>query len=198
MGVARVFVDTKGLVEKLEEGKGLSAERKGRGKLAEEEDLEVFGDGHRLLSLKVFHGREPHYYPWAELFTVSPGFFGSPFEGELLGLLAEAMPPGGRVFVEYEKDGETKEALMAGVPAPATRLGRLLFERGFTWFKDWYFAEGFKEGDVKLQGEKPAGDAAGERHAAEARRELERFLNSPLAGKQPEAAERAREIISGL
>ncbi|MHA1209321.1 MAG: DUF1122 family protein [Candidatus Freyarchaeota archaeon] len=33
-------------------------------------------------------------------------------------------------------------------------LGYKLFQLGFTWFKDWYFAEGFWEGGVKLQGEK--------------------------------------------
>jgi hypothetical protein len=31
----------------------------------------------------------------------------------------------------------------------------LLWIGGCRWFKDWYFAEGWKEGGIKLQGEKP-------------------------------------------
>lgn len=35
-------------------------------------------------------------------------------------------------------------------------LGYALFRAGCTWFKDWYFAEGGREGDTKLQGNKPS------------------------------------------
>ena len=44
--------------------------------------------------------------------------------------------------------GEVKKGAFAGV---------VMFS--FRWFKDWYFAEDWKEGGPKLQGEKPLNDA---------------------------------------
>jgi hypothetical protein len=44
--------------------------------------------------------------------------------------------------------GEVKKGAFAGV-----------FMFSFRWFKDWYFAEGWKEGGPKLQGEKPLNEA---------------------------------------
>ena len=46
------------------------------------------------------------------------------------------------------------KALELSVPPHLTRLGYLLLKNGFTWLKDWYFPEGFREGAPKLQGEK--------------------------------------------
>jgi len=44
--------------------------------------------------------------------------------------------------------GEVKKVAFAGV-----------FMFRFRWFKDWYFAEGWKEGGPKLRGEKPLNGA---------------------------------------
>jgi hypothetical protein len=47
---------------------------------------------------------------------------------------------------------ETQKGLLEGIPEVATPLGFLLFKVGFWGFKDWYYAEGWREGSVKLQG----------------------------------------------
>jgi hypothetical protein len=175
----------------------LEARRKGRGRLAEEENLELAVDGKRVASAKVFRGREPHYHPWVELYVVSPEFYGSPAEEALVSLLSEHLPPGGRVFVEYGGDDETREGLIRGFPVVATRMGHLLFRHGFTWFKDWYFPEGFYEGDIKLQGEKPADDAARHRHMREIEGELKEFLGDGVEGRLVQkAAEHAHELLN--
>jgi len=112
-------------------------------------------DESEVLFLSVFNGRE-HYKPWFEVFNIiKPRFFyNTPFETELLQLFYNNLPPGGRVFIEYVRDVETMTQLNRGYPIISTRLGFLMFKTGFTWFKDWYFAEGFMEGNPKLQGEK--------------------------------------------
>lgn len=59
------------------------------------------------------------------------------------------------MFVEYEWDHVTIRELEFGIPPALSRLGYKLLVRGFTWFKDWYYPEGFMEGGRKLQAEKP-------------------------------------------
>jgi hypothetical protein len=61
-----------------------------------------------------------------------------------------------------------------------------LFRRGFTWFKDWYFPEGFMEGDQKLQAEKPIDEHASQRHRARWVREINVFIEraGPNPGEQ--------------
>jgi len=112
-------------------------------------------DGIEVLFLSVFDGRE-YYKPWFEVFNVVKPmyFYNTLFETDLLQLFYNNLPPGGRVFIEYVRDIETKTQLNRGYPIISTRLGFLMFKTGFTWFKDWYFAEGFMEGNPKLQGEK--------------------------------------------
>jgi len=112
-------------------------------------------DGTEILFLSMFSGRE-YYKPWFEVFNViKPNYFyNTLFETDLLQLFYNNLPPGGRVFIEYVRDDETRTQLNRGYPIISTRLGFLMFKTGFTWFKDWYFAEGFMEGNPKLQGEK--------------------------------------------
>jgi hypothetical protein len=118
------------------------------------------GDEH-LLCLAIFPGRKPHLRPWVELFCLPDkddaikSYYGSDLETSLLSLLSSALGPGDRIFVEYQEDCETARALALGVPPALTRLGYKLFLLGFTWFKDWYFSEGGREGSQKLQAEKP-------------------------------------------
>ena len=96
--------------------------------------------------------------PWLEVdYTPVAALEG--LEEELFHILAELIPPGGHLSVFYGVHKVTARALLAGVPPAATPLGFLLWQSGFRWFKDWYFAEGWKEGGMKLQGEKPLNEA---------------------------------------
>ncbi len=136
------------------------------GRFAEEENLKVvIAEGNisqYLLSMKVFWGRPPYYRPWVELFSIKKqlnlgalgSFFGSTLEKDLITELANDLPQGSSLFVEYVNDTLTTKEIVAGVPSPFTRLGYLMLCSGLTWFKDWYYSEGLREGNIKLQGEK--------------------------------------------
>lgn len=161
-----------------------------------------------LFYLDVFHGRPPHYRPWAEVYSVRKKvkigsnkieFKDSVFEDAVLEALGAATEPGDRIFIEYLYDDETMRALELGVPPVATRLGYKLYLQGFRWFKDWYFPEGFMEGGPKLQAEKPLDKTHELRLISEICGELKRFvLEYGYAGEGlfASALERARSILS--
>lgn len=134
-----------------------------------------------LMVLGIYEGKPPYYLPWIEWFSIDPSaladkFFGSEVEKDLLELCASKLPEGGKLFVEYSEDEETGKELNFGVPPPVTRMGFLMLYRGFTWFKDWYFPEGFNEGGQKLQGEKPLDRERRDAHMEVIRREVEGFM----------------------
>jgi hypothetical protein len=117
----------------------------------------------KLLIAKIFLGRG-YYKPWVELFSISPlldfgnrqlKYFDSAIEDKLIELFSKSLEPGGNIYVEYEQDKETLYCLTRDFAMPLSRLGFILYKQGFTWFKDWYFPEGYLEGGRKLQGEKP-------------------------------------------
>lgn len=94
--------------------------------------------------------------PWMEIdYTPITGSEMDSIGEALFQLLSELIPPGGHLSVSYLDHKVTARALLVGVPPAATPIGFLLWRSGFRWFKDWYFAEGWKEGGIKLQGEKP-------------------------------------------
>jgi hypothetical protein len=69
--------------------------------------------------------------------------------------LAELVPDGGHLMAEYDSEGRrlTARALAAGVPPRATPVGATLAAAGCgVAFRDWYHAEGGREGSRKLQG----------------------------------------------
>lgn len=188
------------------DGSTIYAKPAGPGRFAVEEDIEVFlktpeGES-RIVLIKLYHGRGAHYLPWAEVFAIDEGFYGSKAEGKLLKLLAGHMGPGAALYVEYEGDIETRDGLMRGVPPAATRLGFMLYMLGFTWFKDWYFPEGALEGGRKLQGEKPLDGEARVRHLHSMRKELAAFVGqSPPPGENAvisASVRRARELCKAL
>lgn len=168
-----MFEMLENVVQKMVEGLSVEGfqvycKKVSKGRFREEENLEIYvksgGLESRLLDVKIFYGRPPYHTPWVEFFnirtpTVLGGetleFFDSPIEDELLTNFSQALGEGESIFVEYYEDEETRKQLGAGLPPPVSRLGYKLFMLGFTWFKDWYFAEGFWEGGQKLQGEKP-------------------------------------------
>lgn len=127
----------------------------------------------RLLILKVFHGRSPYYRRWVEVFSIKPfiklddatfTYLGSIYEDRLLNCISTFLGPGESIFIEYMYDPETARAMEVGVPPHLTRLGYKLLRQGFTWFKDWYFPEGFMEGGQKLQAEKPLSGEVRSKH----------------------------------
>jgi hypothetical protein len=78
-------------------------------------------------------------------------------EAAIIGRLADLIPPGGHLMIDYDSGGQdlTLAELVAQVPPPASYLGELMFRAGFRGqFKDWYFSEGGHEGPRKLQANK--------------------------------------------
>jgi len=193
------------------------ARETGGGRFEEEVDLELFmrkGDRERyLLHAKVYYGRKPHYTPWVGLSHISDHidpdngiqYFCSKIEDRLLELLATALGPGQKIHIEYQADRETSFGLRYDFPAPVTRLGHKMLNLGFTWFKDWYFPEGGKEGGQKLQGEKPLDSKAEGRHLRAIKKEISSFLRSVENGDTGvdteqgnyllRASDRARSIL---
>lgn len=147
------------------------------------------------IHVKHFTGRPAERAPpWIE--AALPGD-DERFATEVVVALAAMLPPGGHLMLVYGDD-ETERGLKRGFPAAATPLGRALVSAGCTWFKDWYFAEGGREGEAKLQGNKPIGADARraqvERLEAELRAWLER---EPARGDDllARATARARAIV---
>jgi len=134
---------------------------------------------------KYFLGREEFYKPWLEIYFDRRVMFESSkivdlskegLDEKMFKHLSALLPPGAHIMVAYLNHEETGKGLERGVPAPATPLGYLLWKSGCTWFKDWYFAEGFWEGDIKLQGNKPLNDENQREDLLEISRELTEFL----------------------
>jgi hypothetical protein len=106
-------------------------------------------------------GRYPAAH-WVEVTALPPAVEGGgyrlPLEGaalvDLLRLLGGLLPPGGHIMVEYESPRwmTTRQALERGDPPSQTPLGAALLAAGFRGgFRDWYFAEGGREGPRKVQ-----------------------------------------------
>ncbi len=186
-----------------------------KGRFREEANYELYLGSEadvRLLVVKCFAGRPPHYAKWIEVFSVLPEidvgkgripFAGSELETLLLDLLAKELEGGESLFVEYAYDLETSKLLKLGAPPVVTRLGFLLFQLGFTWFKDWYFPEGFMEGSPKLQCEKPLSEEARLKHLAKLKEEVAAFAielerlsgDARLSAEALRAVERAKVIL---
>lgn len=186
-----------------------------KGRFREETNYELYLSseaGVRLLVVKCFAGRPPYYARWIEVFSVLPEIdlggrktllAGSELETLLLDLLAKELEGGEALFVEYAHDPETSKLLKLGAPPAVTRLGFLLFQLGFTWFKDWYFPEGFMEGSPKLQCEKPVSEEARLKHLAKLKEEVRAFIpelerlsgDARLGVAALRALERAKAIL---
>jgi len=161
-----------------------------------------------------FAGRGKWIKPWAEIRY----FYSVDFQKEkgkresvslskegrdlsLFRLLANLIPSGGHLSVEYQDD-ETAKALELGVPAAASPIGFLLWKNGFRWFKNWYFPEGWKEGGTKLQGNKPLDEENRRKREEEMAEQLQEFLESlpgmGLGAIGAKAGRRARDILSEM
>lgn len=128
-----------------------------------------------------------------------------PGQQRLFDLLAETIPPGGHLMVEYDspQQAATARSLARGVPPVATPLGALLFASGCgASFKDWDIAEGGREGPRKLQGFKPLHEDDARAKAARMARDLLTYLDSLPAHAdndlEREAARRTLETLEAL
>ncbi|MEN3000020.1 MAG: DUF1122 family protein [Acidilobaceae archaeon] len=144
-----------------------------RGRFREEYNAELLLSGSVVMNVKAFCGREP-YRAWVELFNIDPKLFLS-HEPLLYDWTSSPLRPGESLYVEYSWDPETTALLDLGAPAVLTRIGLELLLRGFTWFKVWYYPEGFMEGSPKVQGEKPRDLGQRRRNIEELCRETENF-----------------------
>lgn len=139
----------------------------------------------------------------AGLKETDAGEAASRIEEALLRALAELVPPGGHMMVEYETRPDTERALALGVPPAATHLGSLLRRVGCgTAFKDWYFTEGWSEGPRKLQGYKALNEEHARRRERTTALDLLDFLSGPpdprLEDLLGPARRRAVEILRGI
>lgn len=125
--------------------------------------------------------------PWADLVVADLA---------VLADVVEWVGRGGAVMVAYNAD-DTERALRRHVPPAATPVGLALLDAGCRWFKDWYFAEGGREGGTKLQATVPIDASHEEAAAAVLATDLEAFLDA-RAGTQADRgrAERALCVLT--
>ncbi len=169
--------------------------------------LKIKDQEKRLMRVSIYKGEEPYYQPWVEMFSIKDSimfgrekfnYFDSEVEDELLDLLTSNMEEGSRIFIEYQHDKITMKQLSSGVPAPCSRLGYNLFDRGFTWFKDWYFSEGFHEGNQKLQAEKAVDKDRRKNHLFNIKNQIQDFLKKREDEKEDvenKVIERSKDIL---
>jgi len=183
-----------------------------RGRFIEETNFELYLnaiDGQTsknpAVKGKYFSGRGKVYQPWLEIYYYNRVKFKSKIvdlsEGrldeKLFKHLSDLLPANAHIMVVYLNHEETKKGLERGVPAPATPIGYLLWKSGFTWFKDWYFAEGFWEGDVKIQGDKPIDNENRRKDLLEIHKELTEFLKKEKGEERLflDARKRAEDVL---
>ena len=165
-----------------------------RGRYPEERDaIVVVGEDEApVVRLKHFAGRpSARIPPWIEA-AVARG--DEAFAAELVAALADLLPPGGHLMVVYGDD-ETERGLKRRFPPPVTPLGHALVVAGCTWFKDWYYPEGWREGQFKLQGNKPVTEDSRRAQLDELRARVEAWLSDAPGD---DVASRARERALGV
>ncbi|MDQ4081303.1 MAG: DUF1122 family protein, partial [Actinomycetota bacterium] len=155
----------------------------------EEQDAAVLVAERPVGHLKYFAGRpSARVSPWIEAAVARDE---DELAAEVVRALAAILPAGGYLMVGYGDD-ETERGLKRRFPPVVTPLGKALFDAGATWFKDWYYPEGWLEGGLKLQGNKPVSEEARRAHLAELATELEEWLPR-VEGVDDAIARRARE-----
>jgi hypothetical protein len=160
-----------------------------RGRFPEERDAEVYVGvtAQPVIRLKHFAGRRSaNVSPWIEA-TVDRD--DGAFLAELVAALAGLLPPGGYLMIGYGGD-ETEVGLKRRFPPVATPIGTALYEAGATWFKDWYYPEGWMEGGFKLQGNLARSDESAAANRASIRAEVIAWLAD--SSDADEVLERAR------
>lgn len=171
-----------------------------RGRFREETDatFSLGAETTPAIEAKHFAGRpSARADPWIE---VSLPREDERFLSEIVAAMAEPLAPGGRLMVVYGND-ETERMLRRGFPSVLTPVGAVLLEAGCTWFKDWYFAEGGREGEAKLQGNLPADEDLRGAQLAHLRIQVDRWLEALPAEDDPlvaRARARAGRLAGGM
>ena len=151
-------------------------------------------------------------YNWIEVISFSPqvkfdtgkevsDIAANGLTQHLFQYLADLIPPGGHMMVEYDspEQQDTACSLASGIPPAATPIGHILFLAGCgAGFKDWHFAEGGCEGPCKLQGYKALNRQQAQRKTEATARELKAFLDKPLPATGSELERAARDRASAL
>jgi hypothetical protein len=194
----------------------LHVENISRGRFVEETNFELYlktidreTSENPVVKAKYFSGRGEFYKPWLEIYYDNQVQFESAkivdlseerLDEKLFKHLSQFLPPNSHIMVIYVNHEETRKGLELGVPPPATSIGYLLWKSGCTWFKDWYFAEGFWEGDVKLQGNKPLNKENRRKSLLEIRRELTEFLKKEKGEEKLflDARKRAEDVLKDI
>ena len=166
-----------------------------RGRFPEEQDAAVLVAERPVGHLKYFAGRpSARVSPWIEAAVARDE---DELAAEVVRALAAILPAGGYLMVGYGDD-ETERGLKRRFPPVVTPLGKALFDAGATWFKDWYYPEGWMEGGMKLQGNKAVSEEARRAHLEDLRAEVEQWLQR-VEGVDDEvvvrARKRARELL---
>ncbi len=137
-----------------------------------------------------------HIQPWIELQPTVPFTPEQDEHRELFDALTTVLEPGSHLMVHYLQDDATAETITANVPPPATPLGFLMWQAGIRWYKDWYFTEGWMEGDQKLQGNLPINEETRIEREQEWETRLQAFIDQDTTHQ--ECIDRARTLISSL
>lgn len=187
-----------------------------RGRFVEETNFELYlktidreTSENPVVRVKYFSGRGEFYKPWLEIYYDNHVQFESSkivdlseegLDEKLFKHLSDLLPPNSHIMVIYVNHEETRKGLEQGVPAPATPIGYLLWKSGCTWFKDWYFAEGFWEGDIKLQGNKPLNEENRRKNLLEIRKELIEFLKKEKGEEKffQASRKRAEDVLKDI
>jgi hypothetical protein len=113
--------------------------------------------------------------------------------------LAELVPPGGHLMVEYESPAqkESERILTLDYPPVTSPLGYLLFSAGCRSFRDWYISEGGREGPRKLQGYKPLNAEIEAERVAVLRRQVA-SVRMDRENRHGEYGELARRLASAV
>jgi hypothetical protein len=125
-------------------------------------------------------------------------------DGALFALLAQFVPRGGHIMVEYDSPTHraTARILTLGLPPVCSPIGYLMFGIGCRSYRDWYISEGGREGPRKLQGFMPLNEEIRLEKEAKLREELGAFLShaeGTEANEWAEVAHRtARDVLATL
>ncbi len=145
---------------------------------------------------------------WVEIMSCAPSLrldgdrtFGAELRQSLFQALADLLPAGGHMMVEYESPQwrDTASALDLGAPPVATELGLALRRAGCgCGFRNWYISEGWSEGPRKLQGYKALNADHRRQKAAELLAEVRAFLGRAPSPPEPTFLCQARHRATGL
>ena len=129
-----------------------------------------------------------------------PGAGRTGLEEGLFQALADLVPAGGHLMVEYDSPAqkESERILGLGYPPVTSPLGYLLFRAGCRSFRDWYISEGGREGPRKIQGFKPLNEALAKERTEALRRQVEGCLAGPDRPQHGEYGRTARRLAEAV